>query len=146
MLNNLNSLLIEGNLVKDPELSYTPKGTAVCKFAVASNRFFKQDQETQKEVSFFDVTTWARLAEVCGEYLKKGRGVRVVGRLKQDRWTDPEGKTRSKIYVIAEHVEFKPQLKNKDGEDKADQADGAEEAGGAETDTGDGEIAEASNF
>ena len=83
MMNNLNSLLIEGNLTRDPELSYTPKGTAMCKFSVACNRFFKQDQETQEEVSFFDVTTWSRLAEVCGEYLKKGRGVRVVGRLKK---------------------------------------------------------------
>lgn len=146
MLNNLNSLLIEGNLVRDPELSYTPKGTAVCKFTVASNRFFKQEQETQKEVSFFEVTTWARLAEVCGEYLKKGRGVRVVGRLKQDRWTDPEGKPRSRIYVIAEHVEFKPQLKNKDGEEKPDQAEGAQEAGSAETEGADAEVAEASNF
>src|SRR5271157_5550225 len=75
-MNNFNSILIEGNLVRDPELSYTPKGTAVCKFAVASNRFFKHEEEMQKEVSYFDVSTWARLAEVCGEYLKKGRGVR----------------------------------------------------------------------
>jgi single-strand DNA-binding protein len=144
-MNNLNSLLIEGNLVRDPELSYTPKGTAMCKFSVACNRFFKQDQETQKEVSFFDVTTWARLAEVCGEYLKKGRGVRVVGRLKQDRWTDPDGKSHSRIIVIAEHVEFKPQLK-KDGEEKPDQpaeAEGSEAAGGGETDQ---ELAEASTF
>ena len=125
MLNNLNSLLIEGNLVRDPELSYTPKGTAVCKFTVASNRFFKQDQETQKEVSYFDVTTWARLAEVCGEYLKKGRGVRVVGRLKQDRWNDPEGKPRSRVLVIAEHVEFKPQF----NKEKAPDAGGTEKAG-----------------
>ena len=65
----------------------------------------------QKEVSYFDVTCWTRLAEVCGEYLKKGRGVRVVGRLKQDRWTDPEGKPHSRIFILAEHVEFKPQLK-----------------------------------
>ena len=111
MLNNLNSILIEGNLVRDPELKYSPKGSAVCTFALASNRFFKQDDETQKEVSYFEVTTWARLAEVCGEYLKKGRGVRVVGRLKQDRWTDPEGKPHSRIFILAEHVEFKPQLK-----------------------------------
>ena len=114
-MNNLNSILIEGNLVRDPELSYTTKGTALCKFTVASNRFYKQDQEIQKEVSFFDITTWNRLAEVCGEYLKKGRGVRVVGRLKQDRWTDPDGKPHSRVFIIAEHVEFKPQLKNKDG-------------------------------
>ncbi len=147
-VNNLNSLLIEGNLVRDPELSYTPKGTAVCKFTVASNRFFKQEQETQKEVSFFEVTTWARLAEVCGEYLKKGRGVRVVGRLKQDRWTDPEGKPRSRIYVIAEHVEFKPQLKNKEGaEGKEEGAEGEEKAAEQPAEeTGDSELAEASNF
>ena len=118
-MNNLNSILIEGNLVRDPELSYTPKGVAVCKFSVACNRQWKQDEEVQKEVSFFDVTTWTRLAENCGEYLKKGRGVRVVGRLKQDRWTDPDGKPHSRVLVIAEHVEFKPQMK-KDGEPAVD--------------------------
>jgi single-strand DNA-binding protein len=117
-MNNLNSILIEGNLVKDPELSYTPKGTAVCKFAVACNRAFKQDDQLQKEVSFFDVSTWTRLAEVCGEYLKKGRGVRVVGRLKQDRWTDADGKPHSRVLIVAEHVEFKPQLKKQDGDVK----------------------------
>jgi len=120
-MNNLNSILIEGNLVRDPELSYTAKGTAVCKFAVACNRSWKQDNEIQKEVSYFDVSAWTRLAEVCGEYLKKGRGVRVVGRLRQDRWTDPEGKGHSRVEIIAEHVEFKPQLK-KDGDPAADAA------------------------
>lgn len=137
MLNNLNSVLIEGNLVRDPELKYSPKGTAVCSFALASNRYFKQDEETQKEVSFFDVTTWARLAEVCGEYLKKGRGVRVVGRLKQDRWTNPEGQARSKIEIVAEHVEFKPQMK-KDGDGK----DGAENAAADAPEAADGQDAE----
>ena len=126
-MNNLNSILIEGNLVKDPELSYTAKGTAVCKFSVACNRTFKQDDQLQKEVSFFDVSTWTRLAEVCGEYLKKGRGVRVVGRLKQDRWTDTDGKPHSRVSIVAEHVEFKPQLKkqgtegDKDGDDEGSQ-------------------------
>jgi len=129
-MNNLNSILIEGNLVRDPELSYTPKGTAVCKFSVACNRSWKQDDQFQKEVSFFDVSTWTRLAEVCGEYLKKGRGVRVVGRLKQDRWTDPDGKPHSRVEIIAEHVEFKPQLKKPDGESDAEgekPAEGTEE-------------------
>jgi single-strand DNA-binding protein len=115
--------------VYHPELSYTPKGTAVCTFAVACNRFFKQEEETQKEVSFFDVSAWSRQAEVCAEYLKKGRGVRVVGRLKQDRWTDSDGKPHSRVLIIAEHVEFKPQFK-KDGEPAAGeekQAEGAEE-------------------
>jgi len=126
-MNNLNSILVEGNLVRDPELSYTPKGTAACKFAVATNRYFKQDDELQKEVAFFDVTTWARLAEVCGEYLKKGRGVRIVGRLAQDRWTDPEGRARSRVYIVAEHVEFKPQF-NKDKGKEGEGGDGQEGA------------------
>jgi single-strand DNA-binding protein len=77
-------------------------------------------------VSYFDVTTWARLAEVCGEYLKKGRGVRVVGRLKQDRGTDADGKEHSKIFIVAEHVEFKPPQKGKDGDSKDDGAVEAE--------------------
>ncbi len=151
MLNNLNSVLIEGNLVRDPELKYTPKGAAVCSFALASNRFFKQDEETQKEVSFFDVTTWARLAEVCGEYLKKGRGVRVVGRLKQDRWTGPEGQGRSKVSVVAEHVEFKPHLKGKDGDGKDDNGateaeSKAEEPAADEQAREEGELKEAASF
>jgi len=112
-MNNLNSILLEGNLVRDPELSYTPKGAPVCAFTVASNRYYKQEEELKEEVSYFDVTVWNRLAEVCKEYLAKGRGVRVVGRLKQDRWEDQEGKTRSKVHIVAEHVEFKPRPSEK---------------------------------
>lgn len=149
MMNNLNSVLIEGNLTRDPELKYTPKGSAVCSFVLASNRYFKQDGETQKEVAFFEVTAWSRLAEVCGEYLKKGRGVRVVGRLKQDRWTSPEGQGRSKVSIVAEHVEFKPNLKGKDGDGKDGEA-GAEAgtAGAADTQaaTDDAELKEAASF
>jgi len=126
MMNNLNSILLEGNLVADPELRYTPKGAAVCSFCVACNRFYKQEEELQKEVSYFDVTTWNRQAEVCNEYLTKGRGVRVVGRLKQDRWEDSEGKTRSKVHIVAEHVEFKPKFKS----DNAESAEGAASAEG----------------
>jgi single-strand DNA-binding protein len=151
MMNNLNSVLVEGNLVRDPELKYSPKGSAVCSFALASNRFYKQDEETQKEVSYFDVTTWARLAEVCGEYLKKGRGVRVVGRLKQDRWTSPEGQARSKVLIVAEHVEFKPQLKKqdgdgKDGEGAADAEGKAGEAPTAPAGEEEAELKEAAGF
>ena len=145
MMNNLNSILIEGNLVKDPELSYTAKGTAVCKFTVACNRYFKQDQETQKEVSFFDVTTWTRLAEVCGEYLKKGRGVRVVGRLKQDRWADTDGKQHSRVIVIAEHVEFKPQFR-KDAEDGKNGEEKPEEAAAEGVEQEEEELKEAASF
>lgn len=129
-MNSLNSILVEGNLTRDPELKATPKGTPVCSFCVASNRFYKQDQEYQKEVSFFDVETWAKLAESCAEYLEKGRGVRVVGRLKQDRWQDQEGNPRSKVKIVAEHVEFKPVFTKKD--DSGDE--GTEEAGVEEED------------
>ncbi|MDR0323073.1 MAG: single-stranded DNA-binding protein [Treponema sp.] len=110
-MNNLNSILIEGNLVRDPMLRSTPKGTQVCMMSLASNRYYKQDTGFEKEVSFFDVETWARLAEACYAKGKKGRGVRVVGRLKQDRWTGTDGKTHSKVAIVAEHVEFRPEFK-----------------------------------
>ena len=107
-MNSLNSILIEGNLTRDPVLAQTPKGTDVCNFSVASNRFYRQGEELQKEVSFFDVEVWAKNAQRCAEYLKKGRGVRVVGRLKQDRWDDQNGNRRSRVKIVGEHVEFKP--------------------------------------
>ena len=110
-MNNLNSILIEGNLVRDPLLRSTPKGTQICTLSLASNRFYRQDTGFEKEVSFFDVETWARLAEACYAKGRKGRGVRVVGRLKQDRWNDPDGKPRSRVTIVAEHVEFRPEFK-----------------------------------
>jgi single-strand DNA-binding protein len=117
-MNNLNSILIEGNMVRDPLMRSTPKGTSVCTFSLASNRFYKQDSGFEKEVSFFQVETWAKLAEACGSMGKKGRGVRVVGRLKQDRWTGDDGKQRSRIAIVAEHVEFRPEFKKENGGEK----------------------------
>ena len=112
-MNNLNSILIEGNLVRDPLLRSTQRGTQLCTMTLASNRYYKQDQNAgyEKEVSFFEVETWAKLAEACYSRGKKGRGVRVVGRLKQSRWNDTEGKSHSRISIIAEHVEFRPEFK-----------------------------------
>jgi single-strand DNA-binding protein len=110
-MNNLNSILIEGNLVRDPLLRSTPKGTAVCNFTLASNRFFKQDTGFEKEVGFFDVESWSKLAEHCYNQGRKGRGVRVVGRLKQDRWNGSDGKLHSRVAIVAEHVEFRPEFK-----------------------------------
>jgi single-strand DNA-binding protein len=113
-MNNLNSILIEGNLVRDPLFRSTPKGTPVCTFCLASNRFFKQDSGLEKEVSFFDVETWAKLAENCYNLGHKGRGVRVVGRLKQERWNGADGKPRSKVTIVAEHVEFRPEFRREE--------------------------------
>lgn len=120
-MHNLNSLIIEGNVVRDPVVKATPRGTPLCLFSIASNRFFKQDDQTTQETSFFDVETWSRLAELCRENCTKGRGVRVVGRLKQDRWVGTDGNHYSKIKVVAEHIEFKPIFKN--GKPPADALD-----------------------
>jgi single-strand DNA-binding protein len=113
-MNNLNSILIEGNLVRDPLFRTTSKGTSLCTFSIASNRFFKQDSGLEREVSFFDVETWAKLAENCYNLGRKGRGVRVVGRLKQERWTGADGKPHSKVAIVAEHVEFRPDFKKEE--------------------------------
>jgi single-strand DNA-binding protein len=109
-MNNLNSILLEGNLVNDPVFLKTEKETPLCTFSIASNRFFKQGSGLEKEVSYFDVEAWSKLGETCHNFGHKGRGVRVVGRLKQERWTGTDGKPHSKISIVAEHVEFRPEL------------------------------------
>jgi single-strand DNA-binding protein len=118
-MNNLNSILIEGNLVRDPLYRATAKGTPLCTFSLASNRFYKQDSVLEKEVSFFDVETWSKLAETCKAHGRKGRGVRIVGRLKQERWNGSDGKPHSKVAIIAEHIEFKPEFKRDSAENTA---------------------------
>lgn len=127
-MNSLNSILIEGNLTKDPKLSETPKGTPVCNLSLASNRYYKQDGNPQNEVSFFDVEVWSKLADTCAEYLSKGRGVRVVGRLKQDRWQDKEGKPVSRVKIVAEHVEFRPEFKKKEDGSEEESEDDVEKS------------------
>jgi single-strand DNA-binding protein len=105
---SVNKVMLIGNLTRDPELRYTPQGSAVCEFAVALNSSYTNKQTGQRveEVSFIDIVAWARTAEICAEYLKKGRQVFVEGRLKQDRWESPEGKKQSKIRVVADNVQF----------------------------------------
>jgi single-strand DNA-binding protein len=119
-MNNLNSILIEGNMVKDPQMRTTAKGTKLCTFQIASNRYFKQDAGMEKEVSFFNIETWSKLAEGVSNLGKKGRGVRIVGRLKQDRWNDNSGKPQSKVSIVAEHVEFRPEFKKEAQEETAE--------------------------
>lgn len=121
-MNQLNSVLLEGNLVRDPEIRNIASGTQVCSFSIASNRYFKKENEKehQQEVSYFDVEVWSKLAENCERYLQKGRGVRVVGRLKQDRWCDDQGQNRSKIRIVGEQVEFLPKRNVEDANRKGD--------------------------
>jgi len=110
-MNNLNSVLVEGNLVRDPDYRTTTKGTAVCKFSIASNRFYRQDDNLEKEVSYFDVESWGKIAESVKNLGRKGRGVRVVGRLKQERWVSSEGKSMARVVIVADHVEYRPEFK-----------------------------------
>ena len=110
-MNNLNSVLIEGNMVRDPIVCSTPKGTQVCNFSIASNRYYRQDTNFEKEVGFFDVEAWGRLIDTCVSQGRKGRGVRVVGRLKQGRWTGDDGKNHSRVSIVAEHVEYRADYK-----------------------------------
>ena len=111
-MNALNSILVEGTVIADQVTKDTPKGSKVCEFIIASRRYFKIDgaDDLEEETSFFDVETYGMLAESCGKSCVKGRAVRVVGRLKQERWTE-KGEQKSRIKVIAEHIEFKPMFK-----------------------------------
>jgi single-strand DNA-binding protein len=104
---SLNKVLLIGNLTRDPELRYIPSGSAVASFTVAMNRTYKlQSGEKKEETSFVKVVVWGRMAEICGEYLKKGRPVFVEGRLQSRSWDGPDGQKRSTLEVIAQTVQF----------------------------------------
>ena len=107
-MNTINSIILEGRLVRDPVLKVTPNGTEVCNFSLATNRYYMSNNEKVSETSFFDVETWADTARLCSTDGRKGRGVRVVGRLKQDRWKGSDGKNYSRIKVVADNVAFRP--------------------------------------
>ncbi|WP_010260702.1 single-stranded DNA-binding protein [Treponema primitia] len=124
-MNNLNSIIIEGNLIRDPAYHETAKGTPICTFSIASNRFFKQGEGLEKEVSFFDVESWSKLAQNVQNLGHKGRAVKVVGRLKQDRWTGSDGKARSRVTIVAEHVEFRPEFRSEFKQDETGEQPGA---------------------
>ncbi|MGI5174221.1 single-stranded DNA-binding protein [Treponema sp. OMZ 840] len=121
-MNSLNSIILEGNVVQEPVLRETAKGTQVCTFSVMCMRTYKQDDSYEKEISFFDIDAWGKLAELSIKNGVKGRGVRVVGRLKQSRWVDSEEKNRSKITIVAEHIEFKPLFKKVQSEKSEEKA------------------------
>jgi single-strand DNA-binding protein len=105
---NLNRVLLIGNLTRDPEVRYTPKGTAVTEIGLAVNRIYSgEDGEKKEETTFVDVTLWARQAEIAGQYLKKGRPVFIEGRLQLDTWDDKQtGQKRSKLRVVAENLQL----------------------------------------
>ncbi len=103
----LNKVFLIGNLTRDPELRYTPSGTAVADLRVAINRRFNtQDGQSREETCFVDITMWARQAEVAAKYLKKGNSVFIEGRLHLDEWENSNGERRTKLRVIAERFQF----------------------------------------
>lgn len=107
MAASLNKVMLIGNLTRDPELRYIPSGQGVTSFTVAVNRTYNaQSGEKKEEVSFIRVVTWARLAENCNQYLKKGSPVFVEGRLQSRSWDAPDGTKRSTIEVVAQNVQF----------------------------------------
>jgi single-strand DNA-binding protein len=105
---NLNKLMLIGNLTRDPEVKYTPKGTAVAQIGLAVNRVWSNDAgEKQEETTFVDIELWGRQAEIAGEYLRKGRPVFIEGRLKLDSWDDKQtGQKRSKMKVVGEQLQL----------------------------------------
>jgi single-strand DNA-binding protein len=116
-VSNFNKAILLGTLGRDPELTYTQGGVALCKFSIAINeKWTTKTGEKKEEVSWIDITAWNKTAELCGEYLKKGRQALIEGKLKQDRWEDADGKKRSKVTVTAERVQF---IGGKGGSDQA---------------------------
>jgi single-strand DNA-binding protein len=105
---SFNKVILLGNLTRDPEVRYTPNGTAVASFAIAVNRRYKQGDETKDEVSYIDIVVFGKTAENCGQYLNKGDAILVDGRLQQRRWETEDGQKRSKVEVVAQTVNFMP--------------------------------------
>ncbi len=104
---NLNKVFLMGNLTRNPELRYTPSGTAVASFGLAVNRNWTgQDGEKKTEVCFVDISAFGRTAEVINEYLSKGNPIFVEGRLQFNQWETKDGQKRSTLRVVAENFQF----------------------------------------
>lgn len=109
-----NRCIMIGNLTKDPDLRYTPSGTPVGSFRIAVNTKYKQGSEGKEEVLFIDIVTFGKQAEVCSQYLSKGKSVLVEGRLRESRW-ESEGQQKSRHEIVATTVRFLGGGKNEQG-------------------------------
>ncbi|HUT66441.1 MAG TPA: single-stranded DNA-binding protein [Spirochaetota bacterium] len=110
---DINHVVIIGRLTKDPELTYTQSGAAVCRFSIAVNRSSGSSRPGGNDgsgqddgTSFFNIVTWNKTAEICKEYLSKGRQVGIDGRLQQRRWNADDGTKRSIVEIVANNVQF----------------------------------------
>ncbi|MDH4228355.1 MAG: single-stranded DNA-binding protein [Nitrospirota bacterium] len=107
-MTSFNKVILIGNLTRDPELRYTPSGTAVATLALAINHRYRQGEETREDVCYVDVVVFGKQAESCSQYLTRGGGVIVDGRLSQRRWEAEDGSKRSKHEVVAQNIRFMP--------------------------------------
>ncbi len=114
MQSNVNVIVVEGGVVNEPELRYTQDGLAFTRFALANSCITYKNGEKASETNYFDVKVWGKLAEICSTYLKKGRKVIISGKLRQSKWKNEEGKTRTTVSIIAQDVKFLPARKKKD--------------------------------
>jgi single-strand DNA-binding protein len=105
---DINHVVMVGRLTKDPELTYTQSGAAVCRFSIAVNRSSgsRSGGDDDQSASFFNVVSWNKTAEICNEYLSKGRQVGVDGRLQQRRWEGQDGVKRNTVEIVANNVQF----------------------------------------
>jgi len=143
---NLNKVFLIGNLTRDPELRYIPSGTAVATFTVASGRAYTlASGEKREETCFVRVVSWARQAELCGEYLTKGSPVFVEGRLQSRSWETPEGQKRTTLEVVAQNVQFLGRTKGGPARGEAAPERAAQPAGPEEPAAAGGEVPETSS-
>ncbi len=104
---DINQVVIVGRLTKDPELTYTQSGAAVCRFSIAVNRSSGSSRANQEDTtSFFNIVAWNKTAEICKEYLSKGRQVGIAGRIQQRRWSSEDGGRRNTVEIVANTVQF----------------------------------------
>ena len=116
---SFNKVVLVGNLTRDPELRYTPKGTAIARIGLAINRTWRDPETnaTKEEVTFIDIDAWGKQAETIAQYVKKGRPLLVEGRLKLDSWEDKNTKEkRSKLGVVLESFQFLDSSQDRGGE------------------------------
>ncbi len=107
-MTGFNKVVLLGHLTRNPELRYTPNGTPVATLGLAINRRYRQGEELKENVCFVDVVVFGKQAEHCGQYLSKGHGVLIEGRLEQRRWETEDGHKRSKHEILAQQVTFMP--------------------------------------
>jgi single-strand DNA-binding protein len=130
MANDANKTILIGRLTRDPEMRYTPAGTAVASFTLANGYSYKQGDEKKETSSFFDCVIWGKPGEFITEYAKKGQQLYIEGRLSQRRWDDQDGNKKSKIEIVVDKFQFLGGKKS-DGDNSATtgtSADGAKNA------------------